>query len=458
MELNTGKISSKVSQIYAVQQNKPLLLDEERHVFLSLPLETAKARWVLWLESEYALETLRGIPNADQVAFTLLFESELRKVEAGKPKPARLAAGEQEQAQAEPYRDTPEILLHGSAIMRRLLSHGRQIGATDAPVLILGETGVGKELLAHYIHDCSGRTGPFVPVHPASIPDGLFESEFFGHEKGAFTGAIRQKIGLAEMAHQGTLFIDEAGDIPAPMQIKLLRVLQEHEVMRVGDNRMISVDVRVIAATNERLGQLVEKGAFRQDLYYRLNTLPINLPPLRERKEDIIPLMESFQKELGSHFTLTAAAEAEFLKHDWNGNIRELRNYVEYFSYLDRPVIDVDALPPGFYQQVHRKTGITAPQTVTTSLRELAGKRLTEFRFILETLAESRQSGLTVGRDYLLEKGRNNNLILSQYEVREILATLEREQYVKISKGRGGTRITEKGLALLNEDLSTDLQ
>lgn len=185
VELNTGKISSKVSQIYAVQQNKPLLLDEERHVFLSLPLETAKARWVLWLESEYALETLRGISNADQAAFTLLFESELRKIEAGKPKPARLAAGEQEQAQAEPYRDTPEILLHGSAIMRRLLSHGRQIGATDAPVLILGETGVGKELLAHYIHDCSGRTGPFVPVHPASIPDGLFESEFFGHEKGS---------------------------------------------------------------------------------------------------------------------------------------------------------------------------------------------------------------------------------------------------------------------------------
>ena len=132
MELNTGKISSKVSQIYAVQQNKPLLLDEERHVFLSLPLETAKARWVLWLESEYALETLRGISNADQAAFTLLFESELRKIEAGKPKPARLAAGEQEQAQAGYHRDTPEILLHGSAIMRRLLSHGRQIGATDA--------------------------------------------------------------------------------------------------------------------------------------------------------------------------------------------------------------------------------------------------------------------------------------------------------------------------------------
>lgn len=285
VELNTGKISSKVSQIYAVQQNKPLLLDEERHVFLSLPLETAKARWVLWLESEYALETLRGISNADQAAFTLLFESELRKIEAGKPKPARLAAGEQEQAQAEPYRDTPEILLHGSAIMRRLLSHGRQIGATDAPVLILGETGVGKELLAHYIHDCSGRTGPFVPVHPASIPDGLFESEFFGHEKGAFTGAIRQKIGLAEMAHQGTLFIDEAGDIPAPMQIKLLRVFQDHRFMRVGGEEERHSDFRLICATNKDLWAEVKSGHFREDLYYRLSVVPLTIPPLRSRKE-----------------------------------------------------------------------------------------------------------------------------------------------------------------------------
>ena len=312
----------------------------------------------------------------------------------------------------------------------------QKMARTKSSILITGESGTGKELFAHAIHNASDRRDrPFIAINCAALPESLLESELFGYVDGAFTGAKKGgKMGLFEFAHTGTFFLDEVEGMSPMLQIKLLRVLQEHEVMRVGDNRMISVDVRVIAATNERLGQL------------------------RERKEDIIPLMESFQKELGSHFTLTAAAEAEFLKHDWNGNIRELRNYVEYFSYLDRPVIDVDALPPGFYQQVHRKTGITAPQTVTTSLRELAGKRLTEFRFILETLAESRQSGLTVGRDYLLEKGRNNNLILSQYEVREILATLEREQYVKISKGRGGTRITEKGLALLNEDLSTDLQ
>lgn len=334
VELNTGKISSKVSQIYAVQQNKPLLLDEERHVFLSLPLETAKARWVLWLESEYALETLRGISNADQAAFTLLFESELRKIEAGKPKPARLAAGEQEQAQAEPYRDTPEILLHGSAIMRRLLSHGRQIGATDAPVLILGETGVGKELLAHYIHDCSGRTGPFVPVHPASIPDGLFESEFFGHEKGAFTGAIRQKIGLAEMAHQGTLFIDEAGDIPAPMQIKLLRVFQDHRFMRVGGEEERHSDFRLICATNKDLWAEVKSGHFREDLYYRLSVVPLTIPPLRSRKEDIRLLVRFFLDRYSRryHRDIQQPSERELealLQYDWPGNIRELKSVLE---------------------------------------------------------------------------------------------------------------------------------
>ena len=251
-----------------------------------------------------------------------------------KSKPARLAAGEQEQAQAEPYRDTPEILLHGSAIMRRLLSHGRQIGATDAPVLILGETGVGKELLAHYIHDCSGRTGPFVPVHPASIPDGLFESEFFGHEKGAFTGAIRQKIGLAEMAHQGTLFIDEAGDIPAPMQIKLLRVFQDHRFMRVGGEEERHSDFRLICATNKDLWAEVKSGHFREDLYYRLSVVPLTIPPLRSRKEDIRLLVRFFLDRYSRryHRDIQQPSERELealLQYDWPGNIRELKSVLE---------------------------------------------------------------------------------------------------------------------------------
>lgn len=341
VELNTGKISSRVSQYYAVQQNKPLLFDEERRVFLSLPLETAKSRWVLWLESEYAVETLRSISGADQAAFVRLFETGLHRIEAGNPRTSRVAAGEQEQAQAEPYRDTPEILLHGSAIMRRLLSHSRQIGATDAPVLILGETGVGKELLAHYIHDCSGRSGPFVPVHPASIPDGLFESEFFGHEKGAFTGAIRQKVGLVEMAHQGTLFIDEAGDIPAPMQIKLLRVFQDHRFMRVGGEEERHSDFRLICATNKDLWAEVQNGHFREDLYYRLSVVPLTIPPLRSRKEDIRLLVRFFLDRYSRryHRDILSPGERELealLRYDWPGNIRELKSVLERTVILHR--------------------------------------------------------------------------------------------------------------------------
>lgn len=342
VELNTGKLSSKVSQICAIQQNKPLLVDEERHVFLSLPLETVKTRWVLWLESNYAVETLRSISNADQAALTRLFASELHKIEAGKPKQdSSFAAGEQDQAQAEPYRDTPEILLHGSAVMRRLLSHSRQIGATDAPVLILGETGVGKELLAHYIHDCSGRSGPFVPVHPASIPDGLFESEFFGHEKGAFTGAFRQKMGLVEMAHRGTLFIDEAGDIPASMQIKLLRVFQDHRFMRVGGGEERHSDFRLICATNKDLWAEVQSGHFREDLYYRLSVVPLTIPPLRSRTEDIRLLVRFFLDRYSRryHRDIQPPDERELealLQYPWPGNIRELKSVLERAVILHR--------------------------------------------------------------------------------------------------------------------------
>lgn len=341
-----------------------------------------------------------------------------------------------------------------SPAIQRVKDIAQKMSRTRSSILITGESGTGKELFAHAIHNASERKNrPFIAINCAALPENLLESELFGYVDGAFTGAKKGgKMGLFEFAHTGTFFLDEVEGMSPMLQIKLLRVLQEHEVMRVGDNRMISVDVRVIAATNEKLERLVEAGSFRQDLYYRLNTLPIDLPPLRERKEDIFPLMEAFQKELGCHFTLTRAAQEEFMKHDWNGNIRELRNYVEYFSYLDEPVIDRDALPPGFYRRVHRKADHALTKEDSLQLRELAGKRLDEYRFILQTLEESRQSNQTVGRQYLIEKARDTGLLLSQYEVREILAALEREHCVKISKGRGGTRITERGLALLEDD------
>lgn len=334
VELNTGKISSKVSQIYAVQQNKPLLLDEERHVFLSLPLETAKARWVLWLESEYALETLRGIPNADQVAFTLLFESELRKIEAGKPKPGppcRRGTGTGAGRALPGYAGNPAARQRHHAppaVARPPDRRDRRPGADPRG----NRRGQGTAGPLHPRLQRQDR--PFCPVHPASIPDGLFESEFFGHEKGAFTGAIRQKIGLAEMAHQGTLFIDEAGDIPAPMQIKLLRVFQDHRFMRVGGEEERHSDFRLICATNKDLWAEVRSGHFREDLYYRLSVVPLTIPPLRSRKEDIRLLVRFFLDRYSRryHRDIQQPSERELealLQYDWPGNIRELKSVLE---------------------------------------------------------------------------------------------------------------------------------
>jgi DNA-binding NtrC family response regulator len=209
------------------------------------------------------------------------------------------------------------------------------VAPTEAAVLIEGETGTGKELVAHAIHDRSSRSQrSFVQVNCAAIPATLLESELFGHEKGAFTGAIAQKMGRFERAHQGTLFLDEIGEIPLELQPKLLRALQEQEFERLGGNRTIRVDVRIIAATNRNLKQMVDEGKFRSDLYYRLNVFPLTVPPLRERREDIGLLIRFFTqryaKKLNRAIEEIPAATLEALtRYDWPGNIRELRNVVE---------------------------------------------------------------------------------------------------------------------------------
>lgn len=210
----------------------------------------------------------------------------------------------------------------------------RQAASADVPVLILGETGVGKEVLAQHIHQCSGRTGPFVPIHPASLSEHLFESELFGHEKGSFTGATQQKIGLVEMAHKGTLFIDEVGDIPMPLQIKLLRVLQEHQFMRVGGTRQLHSDFRVISATHRNIQELIAEGHFRQDLFYRIAVIPITLPPLRHNREHVISLTRKFLDYYSTryHKTLPPLAPTQLARiadYPWPGNIRQLKNAVE---------------------------------------------------------------------------------------------------------------------------------
>jgi sigma-54-specific transcriptional regulator len=215
---------------------------------------------------------------------------------------------------------------------RDLLHRIRQIAPSAATVLVMGETGTGKEIVARHIHDLSPRAGqPFVAVNCGAFSETLVESELFGHERGAFTGAVAPKQGWFEAAQGGTLFLDEIGDLPPPVQVKLLRVLQEREVVRLGSRQTIPIDVRLVAATNVALDQAVAAGRFREDLYYRLRVAVVAIPPLRERPGDILPLAEYFldlyRQRLGAApVTLTPAAAARLLTHAWPGNIRELEN------------------------------------------------------------------------------------------------------------------------------------
>jgi formate hydrogenlyase transcriptional activator len=222
-----------------------------------------------------------------------------------------------------------------SPAFQEVLRNIRVVAPTDATVLVQGETGTGKELIAQALHDLSERSKqPFIKVNCAAIPATLLESELFGHEKGSFTGAFAQKIGRFEMAHKGTLFLDEIGEMPLELQPKILRAIQEQELERVGGNRTIHVDIRLIAATNRNLKQMVEEGKFRSDLYYRLHVFPLNVPPLRERREDIPLLTRYFvqkhSQRMGRNIeTIPTSALEALTRYDWPGNIRELQNVLE---------------------------------------------------------------------------------------------------------------------------------
>lgn len=238
---------------------------------------------------------------------------------------------------------TPETpVIYASPAMQEVMSLVARVAPTDATVLITGETGTGKELVARVIHHLSPRSAnPWVAVNVAALPETLIESELFGHEKGAFTGADRARMGKFEAAHRGTLFLDEIGELPASAQVKLLRFLQERVIERLGSNRPIPLDVRVIAATNRDLESLVREGKFREDLYYRLNVIRIHLPPLRERREDILPLaqhfLETFAKKHGKRVrAFTKEATEALLRYDYPGNVRELQNLIERAVVLSR--------------------------------------------------------------------------------------------------------------------------
>jgi formate hydrogenlyase transcriptional activator len=230
--------------------------------------------------------------------------------------------------------DLPRIV-GSSAALRRVLGMAQVVAPTDATVLINGETGTGKELIAETIHKCSERSnGPFVKVNCAAIPAGLLESELFGHERGAYTGAVARSIGRFERAHRGTLFLDEIGDLPLELQPKLLRVMQEKRFERLGGAATVHTDVRVICATHRNLGEMIGERQFRADLFYRLSVFPIDLPPLRDRREDIGLLVHHFVNDYATRMRkrITAISKdfmAALVRHSWPGNVRELQNSIE---------------------------------------------------------------------------------------------------------------------------------
>ena len=222
-----------------------------------------------------------------------------------------------------------------SQAMLNIVKLINQVAPLDCTVLLLGESGVGKEVIAKLIHESSSvKNGPFVKVNCGAIPEALLESEFFGYDSGAFTGANKEgKLGKFELAHNGTILLDEIGDLPFHLQVKLLRVLQEREVVRIGSNVTRSVNVRLIASTNKNLKEMVQQGNFREDLFYRLNVVPLWIPPLRDRREDIMPLIGHFKRKFNAKYGIERNCSMEVTKvlqtYDWPGNVRELENTVE---------------------------------------------------------------------------------------------------------------------------------
>lgn len=319
-----------------------------------------------------------------------------------------------------------------STVIKEMLAIAGKMALSSSTILIQGESGTGKEIIAQGIHNASPRNnGPFIAVNFAALTENLLESELFGYVEGAFTGAMRGGApGLFEEAHKGTIFLDEIGDAPLAFQVKLLRVLQEQQIRRVGSSKLIPIDVRVIVATNRDLKDLIEKGQFRQDLYYRLNVLPIKVPPLRTRGQDILLLAKAFYKN-NTHRSDDEEAEQYFkkivsclLEYSWPGNIRELQNVVEYLVNIcpDVPP-DIDILPDEF--KVNYKNDFSTKET-----EEELVKR------IYDEINLANDQNYSIGRRSLAER-----LAIPENQVRNLLQNMQAENRVILQRGRKGLRI-----------------
>ncbi|SFI00934.1 Transcriptional regulator containing PAS, AAA-type ATPase, and DNA-binding Fis domains [Tindallia magadiensis] len=333
---------------------------------------------------------------------------------------------------------TFDSIIGESEAIQKTRTTAQKIARSNSSVLITGETGTGKELFAQAIHNASRRKNyQFVAVNCASIPEPLLESELFGYEEGAFTGAKKGgRIGLFELAHQGTLFLDEIGEVSTHLQSRLLRVIQEKEVMRVGGDRVIPVDARIITATNQDLRRLIQENKFRKDLYYRINVLSLKIPPLRERRTDIMLGFEYIQKEIHAGFTLTEEAKNYLSQYPWEGNFRELQNCVEYLAYLEKDLIHLQDLKESLPDvSFHFPLKEEPPES----------NLMPEEGFVFRCLLQAREEMKGLGRRRMMEMAKEQKIYLSERTLRNTLQTFQEKGWVEVEKGRKGTLLTEKG-------------
>lgn len=325
-------------------------------------------------------------------------------------------------------------IIGGSLKIRSMKELAARFAATEYPILIQGESGTGKEMLAQAVHQASKRRrGPFVAFNCAALTDSLLESELFGYEGGAFTGASRHgRTGIFEAANGGTLFLDEIGDISLNMQSKLLRVLQEREIIKVGGTRPIPVDLRIISATNKRLIDLVEGEKFRLDLYYRLNTLLLETVPLRERPEDIPALLSHFFKQEKIKKDIEKEALEALEHYSWPGNVRELENCVYYLSIVESDIIREKDLPHFILEKAEKNTKILVKKTVDSDQ-------------ILLLLWKCKKEGQKIGRAGIVKELNGEGIYITENELRCLLLDLKEKGLVEMNKGRGGSRLTQKG-------------
>lgn len=329
-----------------------------------------------------------------------------------------------------------------SVKMERTKELGMKIAESDYTVLITGESGTGKELMAQSIHNASPRhSQPFIAINCAAMPENLLESELFGYEEGAFTGALRGgKKGLFEQANNGTIFLDEIGDMPIYLQSKLLRVLQENQVMRVGGENVIDTDVRVIAATNKNLLEMIKKDRFRADLYYRINVLPINIPPLRERKEDIEVMLKHFMKRKRE---ISQDVKDIINAYEWPGNIRELKNTAMYINIMSSEhVILINDLP-------HNLLNITEDYSKEIStLKDRTS--IEKVRLVMECLKNANNLNKNIGRNGIVNSINELGYSITEGEVRGILNILKELDLIICESGRKGSELNRRGKNILN--------